>query len=101
MSPLAHIRKHDLVVGDASTTFPRWLTEHPEQLVALVILDMDVYQATADVLTAVRAELDLLGEGRLAVVTARGAAETLRAQLVAALPGGARVEIEAIALRPE
>jgi superfamily I DNA/RNA helicase len=42
----------------------------------------------ADVLTAVRAELDLLGEGRLAVVTARGSAETLRAQLVAALPGG-------------
>jgi len=42
----------------------------------------------AGVLSAVRAELDLLGEGRLAVVTARGAADDLRRQLVAALPDG-------------
>ena len=42
----------------------------------------------AGVLAAVRAELELLGEGRLAVVTARGAAESLRQRLVAALPGG-------------
>ena len=57
MSPLAHIRKHELVVGDASVTFPRWLSDHPEQLVAMIILDMDVYQATADVLSAVQARL--------------------------------------------
>ena len=42
----------------------------------------------AGVLSAVRAELDLLGEGRLAVVTARGAADGLRQQLVAGLPDG-------------
>jgi len=42
----------------------------------------------AGVLSAVRAELDLLGEGRLAVVTARGAADDLRRQLVAGLPDG-------------
>jgi hypothetical protein len=57
MSPLAHIRKHELVVGDAAVTFPRWLAEHPEQLVALVILDMDVYEATAKVLEAVQGRL--------------------------------------------
>lgn len=57
MSPLAHIRKHELIVGDASETFPRWLSEHPEQLVALTILDMDVYEATANVLAAVQGRL--------------------------------------------
>lgn len=57
MSPLAHIRRHELVVGDASETFPRWLAEHPEQLVALVILDMDVYEPTANVLSAVQPRL--------------------------------------------
>src|SRR5260370_40353181 len=44
MSPLSHIRRHELVVGDASGTFPRWLSDHPEPLIALVILDMDVYE---------------------------------------------------------
>jgi hypothetical protein len=57
MSPLAHIRKHELVVGDASVTFPRWLSEHPEQWAALVILDMDVYEANATVLEAVQGRL--------------------------------------------
>lgn len=57
MSPLAHIRKHELVVGDASVTFPQWLSEHPEQLVALAILDMDVYEPTARVLEAVQNRL--------------------------------------------
>lgn len=65
MSPLAHIHKHELVVGDASVTFPQWLSEHPERLVALLILDMDVYQATADVL---RAAQDRLTKGSIVVL---------------------------------
>jgi hypothetical protein len=65
MSPLAHIRKHELVIGDASLTFPQWLEEHPEQLVALLILDMDVYQATADVL---RSAQDRLTRGSIVVL---------------------------------
>jgi hypothetical protein len=65
MSPLAHIRKHELVVGDASVTFPRWLTDHPEQLVALAILDMDVYEPTANVLKAVQ---DRLTRGSVVVL---------------------------------
>ncbi len=40
------------------------------------------------VLDALHAELDLLGEGRLAVVTARGAADDLRARLSESLPAG-------------
>jgi hypothetical protein len=65
MSPLAHIRKHKLVIGDASVTFPQWLSEHPEQLIALLVLDMDVYEATADVL---RAAQDRLTRGSIVVL---------------------------------
>ncbi len=42
----------------------------------------------ADVAEAVRAELAVLGEGRLAVVTARGADEALRSALAQDLPEG-------------
>jgi len=65
MSPLAHIERHELVVGDASVTFPSWLAAHPEQIIALLILDMDVYQATADVL---RAAQDRLTRGSVVVL---------------------------------
>ena len=57
MSPLAHIRKHELIIGDASTTFPDWLSRHPEQVIALLILDMDVYEPTRDVLHAAQPRL--------------------------------------------
>ncbi|MEO7982417.1 MAG: UvrD-helicase domain-containing protein [Sporichthyaceae bacterium] len=42
----------------------------------------------AGVLDAVQAELDVLGEGRLVVVTARGASAGLRKDLTTALPAG-------------
>jgi DNA helicase IV len=43
---------------------------------------------TAAVAQAVRAELELLGEGRLAVLTVRGADTALRTALTAELPEG-------------
>jgi DNA helicase IV len=43
---------------------------------------------TAAVARAVRAELDLLGEGRLAVLTVRGTDDALRTALAAELPDG-------------
>ena len=42
-----------------------WLSRHPEQLVALVILDMDVYEPTANVLRAVQ---DRLTKGSIVVL---------------------------------
>jgi Macrocin-O-methyltransferase (TylF) len=57
MSPLSHVKKFDLVVGDASETFPKWLSDNPEQIIALMILDMDVYKPTKDVLEAAQNRL--------------------------------------------
>jgi hypothetical protein len=65
MSPLAHIQRHELVVGDASVTFPQWLSRHPEQMVALAIFDMDVYEPTKNALLAVQ---DRLTKGSIVVL---------------------------------
>ena len=87
MSPLAHIRKHELVVGDASVTFPEWLTEHPEQLIALLILDMDIYEATANVLRA--------AQGRLT----KGSIVVLDELASKAFPGETRAFMEVVGSR--
>jgi hypothetical protein len=49
-SPLAHVKKHRVISGDATLTFPEYLRGHPETIVALAYFDMDLYQPTADCL---------------------------------------------------
>ena len=49
-SPNPHIKKFELVRGDASDTLPLWLEKNPHAIVAMAILDMDVYKPTKDVL---------------------------------------------------
>jgi hypothetical protein len=51
-APLPHLRKFELVEGDARETVPRWLEAHPGELVACLYLDMDVYAPTRAVLDA-------------------------------------------------
>lgn len=45
-SPLPHIRKWELVEGDATITFPEYLDTHPELIVAMAYFDFDVYSPT-------------------------------------------------------
>lgn len=52
-SPLPHIKKFELVKGDASKTAPEWLENNPHAIISLAIFDMDVYKPTKDVLEAV------------------------------------------------
>ena len=87
MSPLSHIRRHELVVGDASVTFPQWLSGHPEQLIALLILDMDVYEPTAAVLQVAQ---DRLTKGSIVVLDELGSK---------AFPGETRAFMEVVGLR--
>lgn len=53
-SPIAHKRKHELVCGDASVTLPRYLSEHPETVIALAYFDFDIYKPTRDCLQAIQ-----------------------------------------------
>jgi hypothetical protein len=53
-SPLAHIKKHEIIKGDASETVPAYLERQPETIIALAYFDMDIYQPTFDVLNAIK-----------------------------------------------
>ena len=53
-SPVAHIKKHTLVKGDASKTAQQYIADNPETIIALAYFNMDIYQPTADALEAIR-----------------------------------------------
>lgn len=56
-SPLPHIRKFELVQGDATKTLPAYLEKHPETLISLAYFDFDIYQPTKDCLERIIAHL--------------------------------------------
>jgi len=57
LNPIAHLKKYELVKGDACETIPRYLKEHPETIVSLAILDFDIYKPTKAALEAIRPRL--------------------------------------------
>lgn len=48
--PLSHLKKFELIKGDACVTIDRWLDENPHAIVSLAIFDMDLYEPTLKVL---------------------------------------------------
>lgn len=56
-SPVPHIKKFELVKGDASKTFPKWLKENPAAIVSFAYFDMDIYKPTKDCLEALKPRL--------------------------------------------
>jgi len=46
LSPLPHIRKWELIKGDATQSFPQYLEDHPELIVSLAYFDFDIYTPT-------------------------------------------------------
>lgn len=51
LSPLPHLKKCELVAGDATKTFPDYLKEHPEVIVSLAYFDFDLYYPTKECLS--------------------------------------------------
>lgn len=56
-SPLAHLKKHTLIKGDASVQFKQYLKDHPETIVSLAYFDMDLYEPTEKCLTLLKGRL--------------------------------------------
>ena len=56
-NPLGHIKKFELCPGDATFEVPRYLTAHPETIVALAYFDFDLYEPTKLCLEAIRPRL--------------------------------------------
>jgi hypothetical protein len=54
---LPHIRKYDLIKGDAGQTSKAYFNDNPEVLVALAFFDMALYEPTKKALEAIRPRL--------------------------------------------
>jgi hypothetical protein len=49
-APISHLKKYELIKGDASQTIDVWLEANPQAIVSMAIFDMDVYKPTKDAL---------------------------------------------------
>ena len=45
-SPISHIKKYEIIKGDASIKIEKYLIEHPETIIAFAYFDMDLYEPT-------------------------------------------------------
>lgn len=56
-SPIAHIRKFELVKGDATVEINKYLQRHPETIISLAFFDLDLYEPTKECLQSIRDHL--------------------------------------------
>jgi hypothetical protein len=45
-NPISHMKKHELVKGDATITVEKYLKEHPETIISFAYFDFDIYEPT-------------------------------------------------------
>jgi hypothetical protein len=57
LNPIAHLKKYELVRGNAINTVPAYFVKHPETIVSLAVFDFDIYEPTRVALEAVRPHL--------------------------------------------
>lgn len=57
LNPIPHLKKYELVKGDAVTTIPDYLKRHPETIISLAIFDFDIYAPTKAALEAIKPHL--------------------------------------------
>ena len=53
-SPISHLKKHQIVKGDASVEFEKYFDENPETIVALIYFDFDIYEPTKKCLEVIK-----------------------------------------------
>ena len=63
-APLSHIKKYEIVKGDAGVTVIDWLKKNPHAIISMAIFDMDLYRPTYQVLNLIK---DRLTKGSLIV----------------------------------
>lgn len=57
LNPMSHLKKYELVKGDAVITIPQYLKNHPETIISLAIFDFDIYAPTKAALDAIKPHL--------------------------------------------
>lgn len=53
-SPISHMKKYELVKGDASIEAEKYFADHPETIVAFAYFDFDIYEPTAKCLALLK-----------------------------------------------
>src|SRR6185369_2084111 len=56
-SPISHIRKFELIKGDATVEIEKYLKDNPETIIALAYFDLDLYKPTRECLTAIKGHI--------------------------------------------
>ncbi len=56
-NPLSHIKKYDLIKGDANVEIVKYFKNHPETIIALAFFDFDTYKPTKKCLQAIKSHL--------------------------------------------
>ena len=56
-NPLSHIKKFELVKGDATKTIHTYLNDNPETIISLAYFDFDLYKPTKECLEAIKPRL--------------------------------------------
>lgn len=57
LNPIPHLKKFELVKGDAMQTIPDYLNRHPETVVSMAMFDFDIYKPTKAALEAIKPHL--------------------------------------------
>ncbi len=56
-SPAHHVKRHEIVKGDATKTIKKYLKDNPQTMIALAYFDMDIYKPTKVCLKAIKPHL--------------------------------------------
>lgn len=56
-NPLNHIKKYEIVKGDATVEIDKYLHNHPETIISLAYFDLDIYEPTKKCLDAIKHRL--------------------------------------------
>jgi hypothetical protein len=56
-SPISHIKKYELVKGDAGRTIKQYLDNNKETIISLAYFNMDIYRPTLECLEAIKPRL--------------------------------------------
>lgn len=56
-NPVSHIKKYDIIKGDATKELPKYLKKHPETIISLAYFDFDIYEPTKQCLKLIKDRL--------------------------------------------
>jgi hypothetical protein len=54
LNPMSHLKRYELVKGDAVETISQYLKKHPETIISLAVFDFDIYAPTKVALEAIK-----------------------------------------------